>query len=51
MTTYSNEINAVAIGIFLHVSTTILFESSKNHSFNLSKMVAVCIAVVIAYFI
>lgn len=49
--TYENQINAVAIGIFLHVSTTILFESSKNHSFNLSKMIAVFIAVVIAYFL
>ncbi|QIE58321.1 ZIP family metal transporter [Rasiella rasia] len=48
---YANEINAVAIGIFLHVSTTILFESSKNHTFNLSKMIAVFIAVIIAYFI
>ena len=48
---YKTEINAVAIGIFLHVSTTILFESSKNHSFNLSKMTAVVIGVVLAYFV
>jgi len=48
---YENEITAVVIGIFLHVSTTILFESSKNHKFNLSKMSAVILAVVIAYFI
>ncbi|MDX1463468.1 MAG: ZIP family metal transporter [Marinirhabdus sp.] len=48
---YQAEINALAIGIFLHVSTTILFETSKNHSFNLSKMIAVLIAVVIAYFV
>ncbi|MDT0556824.1 ZIP family metal transporter [Patiriisocius hiemis] len=48
---YQQEINAIVIGIFLHVSTTILFESSKNHSFNFSKMTAVIIAAVIAYFI
>ncbi|MGB3344432.1 MAG: ZIP family metal transporter [Aequorivita sp.] len=48
---YENEITAVVIGIFLHVSTTILFESSKNHKFNASKMTAVIIAVVLAYFI
>lgn len=48
---YGTQINAVAIGIFLHVSTTILFESSKNHSFNLSKMTAVFIAVILAYFL
>jgi len=45
------KINAVTIGVFLHVSTTILFESSKNHQFNISKMSAVIIAIVIAYFL
>ena len=48
---YETQINAVVIGIFLHVSTIILFESSKNHKFNLSKMAAVILAIVIAYFI
>ena len=48
---YKTEITAITIGIFLHVSTTILFESSKNHSFNLSKMLAVIIAIIIAYFL
>ncbi len=46
---YETELTAIVIGIFLHVSTTILFESSKNHKFNLSKMTAVLIAVVLAY--
>ena len=48
---YQREITAVAIGVFFHVSTTILFESSKNHQFNLSKMSAVILAIVIAYFL
>ena len=48
---YHHEITAVAIGVFFHVSTTILFESSKNHQFNVSKMSAVVIAILIAYFI
>ena len=48
---YETEISALVIGIFLHVSTTILFESSKNHKFNLSKMTAVMVAVILAYFI
>jgi zinc transporter ZupT len=47
----SLKITAVTIGVFLHVSTTILFESSKNHQFNISKMTAVLIAVIIAYFL
>ncbi len=45
------KITAVTIGVFLHVSTTILFESSKNHQFNISKMTAVIVAIVIAYFL
>src|SRR5690606_10901956 len=49
--TFETEINAVVIGIFLHVSTTILFESSKNHKFNLNKMTVVILAVVLAYFL
>ncbi|MFM9009271.1 MAG: ZIP family metal transporter [Bacteroidota bacterium] len=32
---------AIVIGIFLHISTTILFESSSNHRFNLYKMAAI----------
>ncbi len=44
------QITAVTIGVFLHVSTTILFESSKNHKFNISKMTAVIFAILIAYF-
>ncbi len=46
---YETQISAIVIGIFLHVSTTILFESSKNHKFNLTKMSAVIIGIVIAY--
>ncbi len=45
----SIKITAVTIGVFLHVSTTILFESSKNHQFNISKMTAVIVAILIAY--
>ena len=48
---YTNQITAITIGVFLHVSTIILFESSKNHKFNLSKMTAVIIAMVLAYFL
>ncbi|RMA64143.1 ZIP family metal transporter [Ulvibacter antarcticus] len=49
--TYKTEINAVVIGIFLHVSTTILFESSKDHKFNLTKLLTIIMAIVIAYFL
>ncbi|GAB5399622.1 MAG: hypothetical protein Aureis2KO_12070 [Aureisphaera sp.] len=48
---YAVSINAVAIGIFLHVSTTILFESSKDHKFNMAKLLSIILGTVIAYFI
>ncbi|WP_340154814.1 ZIP family metal transporter [uncultured Winogradskyella sp.] len=51
MVNYVDVINAIVIGIFLHISTTILFESSEGHKFNLSKLVAICLGILIAYFI
>lgn len=48
---YVDVINAIVIGIFLHISTTILFETGEGHKFNLSKLVAICLGVLIAYFI
>ncbi|MCM8571111.1 ZIP family metal transporter [Gramella jeungdoensis] len=48
---YSTFVNAVVIGIFLHVSTTILFEASKNHSFNASKLAVIILGILLAYFI
>lgn len=44
-------INAFVIGIFFHISTTILFESSEGHKFNLSKLVAIVLGVGMAYLI
>ena len=38
---YHRESLAIVIGIFLHVSTTILFESSEGHRFNVYKMMAI----------
>lgn len=46
-----SSINAIVIGIFLHVSTIILFESSEGHRFNLGKIIAIIAAVLLAYFI
>ena len=40
-TNYHNEIMALVIGIFLHISTTILFESSENHNFNQRKIISI----------
>lgn len=51
ITDYVNVINAIVIGIFLHISTTILFETGEGHKFNLSKLLAIVLGVLIAYFI
>jgi hypothetical protein len=42
-------INAIVIGIFFHISTTILFESSEGHKFNLSKILVIILGICIAY--
>jgi len=39
---------AVAIGLLLHVSTTILFESAQNHQFNIKKLLFVLIGMLLA---
>lgn len=38
---YFDRIMGIVIGIFLHISTTILFESSVDHHFNKKKLIAV----------
>ena len=48
ITAYFDNIMGVVIGIFLHISTTILFESSVDHKFNLKKFIAVLLGVSIA---
>ena len=41
---------AIVVGMFLHISTTILFESSEGHKFNLLKLALIFSAFSIAYF-
>ena len=48
---YYYEVSALVIGIFLHISTTILFESSEGHKFNLAKLSTIVLGIVIAYLI
>lgn len=45
---YFNKIMGIVIGIFLHISTTILFESSVDHKVSKRKMIAVLCGVGIA---
>lgn len=45
-----DKIMAVVIGIFLHISTTILFESGSadHHKFNKRKMIAICLGILVS---
>lgn len=45
---YFNNMMGIVIGIFLHISTTILFESNVDHRFNLYKTIAIILGAGIA---
>ncbi len=46
---YSRELTAFVFGIFLHISTTILFEDNKSHHFNVMKYAVILLALLIAW--
>lgn len=48
MEPYFNKVMGIVIGIFLHISTTILFESSADHKINKRKMLAVLTGIAVA---
>ncbi|WP_316931613.1 ZIP family metal transporter [Flavimarina sp. Hel_I_48] len=48
-TLWKIRISAMVVGVLLHISTTILFESSKNHQFNTSKFAAILVGIGLAY--
>ena len=43
LSSFSDNIMAIVIGIFLHISTTILFETSEAHRFNYYKLITILI--------
>jgi len=49
-TAYETEITALIIGVFLHISTIILFETSENHKFNLQKFTAILLGILLTVF-
>lgn len=51
LSTYGIYLNALVIGVFLHISTVILFESSEGHKFNLRKLLVIIFGITIAYFV
>lgn len=48
---YYTEISAVVVGILFHISSTIIFESSEGHKFNLAKLLVIILGVIMAYFL
>jgi zinc transporter ZupT len=48
---YHREIMAVVVGIFLHISTTILFETSEAHKFNFQKLLAIALGSILAWLV
>ena len=50
ITEYHTEINALIIGVFLHISTIILFEGSENHKFNFQKFTAIILGILLTIF-
>jgi len=46
---YFDRIMAVVVGIFLHISTTILFEASENHRFNFIKFIVIILGASLAF--
>jgi zinc transporter ZupT len=48
---YYPQITAVVIGILFHISSTIIFESSEGHKFNITKVSMIILGIALAYFI
>jgi zinc transporter ZupT len=48
---YYTEITAVVIGILFHISSTIIFESSEGHKFNVAKISVIILGIGLAYFL
>lgn len=48
---YYTEITAVVIGILFHISSTIIFESSEGHKFNIAKVSMIILGIILAYFL
>ena len=51
LTNYYTQISGIVIGILFHISSTIIFESSEGHKFNLAKLVAIILGIITAVFV
>ena len=51
LTQFYTEITAIVIGILFHISSTIIFESSEGHKFNIDKVSVIILGIVLASFL
>lgn len=45
---HATAVNGLIVGVFLHISNAILYESSENHQFNRKRFIAIAIGFVVA---
>jgi hypothetical protein len=50
ITNYYSQLSGIVIGILFHISSTIIFESSEGHKFNLAKLVVIALGILLASF-
>jgi zinc transporter ZupT len=48
---YYTEITTIVIGILFHISSTIIFESSEGHKFNIAKVSMIVLGIILASFL
>lgn len=46
---FQGVVTAMLVGVFLHIATTIIFESDKGHAFNIRKLAAIVAGFVLAF--
>jgi len=46
---FNGIVQAILVGVFLHIATTIIFESDKGHAFNITKLAAIVSGFVLAF--
>ncbi|EJG02992.1 MULTISPECIES: ZIP family metal transporter [Flavobacterium] len=51
LSNYYTEITAIVIGILFHISSTIIFESSEGHKFNVAKVSMIVLGILLAFFL
>lgn len=51
LTAYYVPISAFVVGILFHISSTIIFESSEGHKFNLAKLLAIILGIALGFFV